>query len=264
MVEELTKALGVVLLFVFLRAEFDNMRDGFVYGALVGVGFNLIEAPLYLAQTYAEYGIAPWGIQFGARFALFGLGGHAMFTGIFGAFLGYARQTTRPWLRVAAPMIGLALAIFAHTFNNSLGLIITILLRQAGQELPEPGPPPQTPFLDVWMITSIQNLILFLPFVIVILVALRKSGKWGRRVIEEQLANEVGGAVTPQEYADIKRDGIFRTRRIKSVDRRRSAALVNAQHELAFRKRSVIAQGGDPATDQLVASWRREIASLRA
>jgi hypothetical protein len=264
MVEELTKALGVVLLFVFLRAEFDNMRDGFVYGALVGVGFNLIEAPLYLAQTYAEYGIAPWGIQFGARFALFGLGGHAMFTGIFGAFLGYARQTTRPWLRVAAPLIGLALAIFAHTFNNSLGLIVTILLRQAGEELPEPGPPPQTPFLDVWMITSIQNLILFLPFVIVILVALRKSGKWERRVIEEQLANEVGGAVTPQEYADIKRDGIFRTRRIKSVDRRRSAALVNAQHELAFRKRSVIAQGGDPATDQLVASWRREIASLRA
>ena len=31
-IEELTKALGVLLLFAFLRAEFDNMRDGFVYG----------------------------------------------------------------------------------------------------------------------------------------------------------------------------------------------------------------------------------------
>ena len=35
-IEELTKAVGVFLLFAFLRSEFDNMRDGFVYGALVG------------------------------------------------------------------------------------------------------------------------------------------------------------------------------------------------------------------------------------
>ena len=263
-IEELTKALGVLLLFVFLRAEFDNMRDGFVYGALVGVGFNLMEAPLYVAQSYAEYQVAPWGFQYGGRFALFGLGGHAMFTGIFGASLGIARQTTRRWMRAVAPVIGLALAILAHTFNNSLGLIITILLREAGEEMPEAGPPPETPFLEAWIVASIQNLLLFLPFVLIILVVLRMSGKWERRVIEEQLASEVGGAVTPEEFADIRRDAIFRTRRIKSANRRRSAALVNAQHELAFRKRAIIAEGGDPETDELVASWRREIAGLRA
>ena len=143
-------------------------------------------------------------------------------------------------------------------------LIVTILLRQAGEEMPPSGPPPQIPFLDAWITASVQNLLLFLPFLCLILVALRLSGKWERRVIAEQLANEVGGAVTPEEYAAIQRDGIFRTRRIKSVDRRRSAALVNAQHELAFRKRSVIADGDDPETDKLVAGWRREIAALRA
>jgi RsiW-degrading membrane proteinase PrsW (M82 family) len=263
-VEEATKALGVVLLFAFLRAEFDNMRDGFVYGALVGVGFNILEAPLYVAQGYAEYGVAPWGLQFGARFALFGLSGHAMFTGIFGAFLGVARQTPRLWIRMAAPLVGLALAILAHTLNNSLGLIITIILRRAGEELPEPGPPPQVPLLEAWIQTSIQNLVIFLPFVIVMLIALRLSGQWERRVIEEQLADEVGGAVTREEYAAIRRDGIFRTRRIDSFDRRRSAALVNAQHELAFRKRYVRAKGGNPEADSLVAGWRQEIASLRA
>jgi len=263
-IEELTKALGVLLLFAFLRAEFDNMRDGFVYGALVGVGFNLVEAPLYVAQAYAQYQVAPWGFQYGARFALFGLGGHAMFTGIFGAFLGIARQTTRYWLRFVAPLIGLALAIFAHTFNNGLGLIITILLRESGEELPELGPPPQTPFLEAWVVASLQNLLLFLPFVLIVLVALRASGKWERRVIEEQLASEVGGAVTPEEFAEIRRDGIFRTRRLKGVDRRRSAALVNAQHELAFRKQAIVAEGGNPESDELVASWRREIADLRA
>jgi RsiW-degrading membrane proteinase PrsW (M82 family) len=263
-IEELTKALGVLLLFAFLRAEFDNMRDGFVYGALVGVGFNLVEAPLYVAQSYAQYQVAPWGFQYGGRFALFGLGGHAMFTGIFGAFLGLARQTRRRWLRFVAPLIGLALAILAHTFNNGLGLIVTILLRESGEELPELGPPPQTPFLEAWVVASLQNLLLFLPFVLIVLVALRASGKWERRVIEEQLASEVGGAVTPEEFAEIRRDGIFRTRRLKRVDRRRSAALVNAQHELAFRKQAIVAEGGNPESDELVASWRREIADLRA
>ena len=29
-------ALGVLLIFWLLRAEFDNLRDGIVYGALVG------------------------------------------------------------------------------------------------------------------------------------------------------------------------------------------------------------------------------------
>ena len=263
-IEELTKALGVLLLFAFLRAEFDNVRDGFIYGALVGVGFNLVEAPLYVAQSYAQYQVAPWGFQFGGRFALFGLGNHAMFTGIFGAFLGIARQTTRRWVCFVAPLIGLALAILAHTFNNALGLIVTILLRESGEELPELGPPPQTPFLEAWVVASVQNLLLFLPFVLIVLVTLRASGKWERRVIEEQLASEVGGAVTPEEFSEIRRDGIFRTRRLKKVDRRRSAALVNAQHELAFRKQAVIADGGDPESDELVASWRREIADLRA
>ena len=187
-----------------------------------------------------------------------------MFTGIFGAFLGIARQTSRRWLRWVAPLIGLALAILAHTFNNGLGLIVTILLRQAGEEVPEPGPPPQTPFLEAWVVSSVQNLLLFFPFVVILLVTLRASGKWERKVIKEQLASEVGGAVTPEEFADVRRDGIFRTRRIKRVDRRRSAALVNAQHELAFRKQAVIANGEDPESDPLVASWRREIADLRA
>ena len=112
-------------------------------------------------------------------------------------------------MRLVAPLIGLALAILAHTFNNGLGLIITILLRESGEELPELGPPPQMPFLEAWVVASLQNLLLFLPFVLIVLVALRASGKWERRVIEEQLASEVGGAVTPEEFAEIiRKNGI--------------------------------------------------------
>ena len=78
--EELAKALGVWLLFWLLRAEFDNMRDGLVYGALVGLGFTWFEAALYVVNVYAKFGVAAFGLQLGARYALLGLGGHAMFT----------------------------------------------------------------------------------------------------------------------------------------------------------------------------------------
>src|SRR6266550_4313965 len=52
--EETAKAMGVLLIFWLLRPEFDNMRDGIVYGALVGIGFNWYEAALYVAQGYAD------------------------------------------------------------------------------------------------------------------------------------------------------------------------------------------------------------------
>jgi RsiW-degrading membrane proteinase PrsW (M82 family) len=81
--EEISKALGVVLIFWLLRAEFDNMRDGIVYGGLVGLGFNWFEAALYVAQGHAEFGTPPYGFQLGIRYALFGFGGHALFTGLF-------------------------------------------------------------------------------------------------------------------------------------------------------------------------------------
>ncbi len=46
-VEETTKGIGIVLLFWLLRGEFDNVRDGFIYGALIGAGFNWFESALY-------------------------------------------------------------------------------------------------------------------------------------------------------------------------------------------------------------------------
>jgi protease PrsW len=94
-VEEIAKAMRLLLMFRLLRPEFETMRDGIVYGALVGVGFNWFEAALYVAQGYAEYGVATYGLQLGSRYALFGFGGHALFTGMFGAFLGIAFQTRR-------------------------------------------------------------------------------------------------------------------------------------------------------------------------
>jgi RsiW-degrading membrane proteinase PrsW (M82 family) len=265
LVEESTKALGLLALFWLLRAEFDNMRDGIVYGALVGLGFTWFEAPIYVAQGYAETGVAPWGMQLGWRYALFGFGGHALFTAIFGASLGLALQTRRRWLRVLAPIGGLALAILAHALNNALPLFFAIAAAAAGE------PPPQDDgteaglgFVQAFLLGSAVELTIFLPFVAILAVALWRSGVWERRVIREELAAEVGRTVSEREYDAIAADGMFRTRRIDPARPGRSAALVNAQHELAFRKRRVRDEGRDPDADRLVDGWRNEIRRLRA
>lgn len=263
-VEELTKGLGVIALFMLLRAEFDNMRDGFIYGALIGLGFNWFEAPLYVAQTYAEFGTGGWGMQLGWRYALFGFGGHALFTGLFGAGLGLALQTRRTWLKLVAPVVGMLLAITAHAYNNVLPLISAISASAAGEPPPQASePPPDIGLVEAWLSGSIAQLSLFLPFMILLALALWRSGVWERRVIGEELIGEIGSTVTEPEYAEIARDRAFRTRRIDAVHPQLSAALVNAQHELAFRKRRVRDEGGDPQRDPLVNAWREEIRLLR-
>ena len=261
--EESAKALGVLLLFWLLRAEFDNMRDGIIYGALVGLGFNWFEAALYVAQGYAEYGAAPFGSQLGARYAFFGLGGHALFTGIFGASLGLAIQTRHWWIRVLAPIAGIVLAVAAHMMNNALPLLATLAGIAAGEPPPEHQPAPNIGFLDAFVSNSAVQLTIFLPFLLIMAFAVWRSGVWERRVICEELAEEIGGAVSQGEYQKIVNDRIFRTRRIDRMHPRASAALVNAQNELAFRKRRVRDEGKDPELDSLVAGWRNEIQRLR-
>lgn len=104
----------------------------------------------------------------------------------------------------------------------------------------------------------------FVPFLLLVALCLWRSGVWERRVIREELQPEVPRYVTPGECRAILHDRVLRTRRIDALHKTLSAALVNAQHELAFRKRRVSARGGDPDKDALVAAWRGDIDRLRA
>jgi RsiW-degrading membrane proteinase PrsW (M82 family) len=262
-VEEIAKAIGVLAIFWLLRAEFDSMRDGFVYGAAVGVGFNWSEAALYVAQGYSESGVAPYGLELGNRYALFGLGGHALFTGMFGLCLGFAVQTNRRWLRIVVPIIGIALAIAAHRLINSLPLLAALEQARTGVSADPHQAPAEVGFLVAFLSGSVREFVIFLPFLLVTGLALWRSGVWERRVIREELASEIGRAVTPGEYEEIVQDRILRTRRVRGMQRRTSSALVNAQNELAFRKRRVRKDGEDPERDHLANRWQEEIRRLR-
>jgi RsiW-degrading membrane proteinase PrsW (M82 family) len=263
-VEETTKGIGIVLLFWLLRGEFDNVRDGFIYGALIGAGFNWFESALYVQQNFVEFGTAPYGFQIGTRFAWLGLAGHALFSGILGASLGVSRATSKLWLRVLAPFTGFALAILGHAWNNSLPLFFALAAAKTGEAAPtEVLAPPTLGVWDAMFAASISNLVVFLPFALLLLAILYRSGRAERRVIVEELEPEIGRSVTEAEYGAIVADRTFRTRRIDPRNGRISAAIVNAQNELAFRKRRLRDRGFDPALDGLVEQRRAQIAALR-
>ena len=264
LVEETTKGLGLLLLFWLVRSEFDNVRDGLVYGALIGAGFNWFESALYVQQNFVQFGDAPFGFQLGIRYAWLGLAGHAMFSGIFGASLGFARATRFRWLAWIAPIVGFLIAVGAHAWNNSLPLFMTLLAAKHGEAPPtEIASPPDMDLLQAMTTASVTNLIVFLPFALLMIVIIRRSGHAERAVIREELADEVGGSITAQEYQTVLADRVYRTRRIDSRNKAASAALVNAQHELAFRKRRLRDRRLDPEADPRVAARRLQIARLR-
>jgi RsiW-degrading membrane proteinase PrsW (M82 family) len=264
LVEETAKGIGIVLLFSLMRSEYDNVRDGFVYGALVGAGFNWFESALYVQQNFVQFGDAPYGFQLGARYAWLGLAGHAMFSGIVGAALGLARATHSKLVRYCAPLVGFVVAVIAHAWNNSLPLVFAIASSRAGEAPPtESVAPPDVGLLETMLSASISNLVIFLPFVLLLAWIVRRSGEAERTVIREELAGEVGSCITSDEYDSICADGRYRTRRVDTRNKAASAALVNAQNELAFRKRRLADRGYDAELDPVVAGWRAEIATLR-
>jgi RsiW-degrading membrane proteinase PrsW (M82 family) len=269
-VEETLKGLGVLLLFWLFRNEFDNVRDGFIYGALVGIGFNLLETPLYITNGFHSTGDMPLYFQIADRFALFGFAGHALYTGLFGMGLGLARQTTRRWLRIAAPIGGWLLGFSGHFLNNALGVLFALFvyLTTGKPFVDDPKAAAATtavvePLLNQWVQHSALRLVGFFPFFLIVGVMLWQSGVWERTVIREQLADESEPVITPEEYEGVKRDRSFQSRRIPGYNRRTSTAIVKAQDELAFRKWRLQHQGQDIDTDPLVASWREALGQLR-
>ena len=111
-VEETVKVAGVVLIYLIARDEMDDMMDGFVYGAMVGLGFTLVEDVFYFI---AIFGGSPGGV-------LAGFYGHVLYTGVSGMGVAYfvSRRGEVAFGRRLAVAVGLfGSAVTAHFLWNS-------------------------------------------------------------------------------------------------------------------------------------------------
>jgi len=240
LIEEPAKA--AILLFVIWNRHFDNMTDGFVYGAACGLGFGMTENFLYFASVASGGSVAEWMFTVVLR-TLYSAVMHASASAVVGATLGLARFRGCLALIAAVP-VGLGLAMGIHAlWNGLLTLDSEMGLGGAGFGV---------------------NLLLFpLEFLFVFgiyhLCLLEES-----ITIRKQLQEESAAGLIPEAHTKILSSYCQRNRRgwvPKGVDHHR---YVYAATTLAFRKKQLAAQGEHEFYKADVERLRQEVARLLA
>jgi len=122
--EELYKGAGLVIIFLMARSEIDGLMDGLVYGAMIGLGFQVVENVQYFMYAAAEAGagqLGPVVNTFFVRVVLAGLYSHTLFTGLMGFGIAYlVTQRAAPLgRRVVMAALFAVLAWAAHFVWNS-------------------------------------------------------------------------------------------------------------------------------------------------
>ncbi|HYN96433.1 MAG TPA: PrsW family intramembrane metalloprotease [Pilimelia sp.] len=124
-IEELVKTLGIVAIVLVARQQVNSVLDGVVYGALVGLGFQVVEDIVYAVNAVALAGggdrVDPVVTTFLLRGFLAGLWSHTLFGALAGAGIGYlvVRTDRSMRSRLGAAALALAGAWLCHFVWNS-------------------------------------------------------------------------------------------------------------------------------------------------
>jgi hypothetical protein len=248
-VEETLKILGVVVLVLIARQQFDSPLDGMVYGALVGLGFQVVEDFIYCINAITLAGgdaeVGPVLGTFVVR-ALVGLWSHATYTAIAGYGVGYvASRRDRPLvdrLLVAAGCFAVAYSahfiwnspLLTEAFGEGAGILLGLLLK---------GIP------------------VFVLLVVMYRLARRQEATWFR----DAVAGEVGTDVLlPEELDELmtlssRKDVIKMVRRVRG---NRAARLVGQLQHAQLELGLACSRRG-PTAERDVEEARRTIRLLR-
>ncbi len=121
-IEELSKGLGVLLVAILFRRDFDSVVDGIVYAGVVALGFAAMENVEYYGRSFADGGIEKLFSTFFVRGVMAPFS-HVLFTSMTGIGIGIARESNKYLTKITAPMIGLCCAMFLHAFWNLLATL---------------------------------------------------------------------------------------------------------------------------------------------
>jgi RsiW-degrading membrane proteinase PrsW (M82 family) len=227
--EETIKGLGLLLLFVILRDEFDNVTDGIVYGALIGAGFAMVENFVYFARNGKDFLV----LMIVGRVVL-GWLCHSTFTVCFGAALGYVRHTRVRWKQIVYPLLGYLVAVGLHSVFDFIDFFAS------ATALAAPNDPRVTFFALLAIIGDYIP-----PFIaqIGLLYILIKALAHEAAVIREFLASEVSSGVVRVDEYELLQNSFQRTKRERRVlftsgvkQWLRVKALYQTEIGLAFRK----------------------------
>ncbi len=117
LVEESIKGILLLALLLVWRHEIDSVLDGIIYGAMIGLGFAMVENVFYFVSAFEDGGTEGWVSVVLLR-NLFGLN-HSLFTAVTGLGIAIARLTPHTWVRFTAPVVGWMGAMFLHFIHNA-------------------------------------------------------------------------------------------------------------------------------------------------
>jgi protease PrsW len=252
-IEETMKGLGVVMIFLIARNEIDDAMDGFVYGAICGLGFAIVEDVFYFMGVF---GGQPTGVLRGffLRVVASGLYSHVLYTGLVGMGIGYlvSRREARPRGQRIAVCAGLcALAVLGHFLWNSPFL-----------DLFPSQPWTPADYLLVIGATAVKGLPLLGFVAIAVVLARRREKRWLREALDTEVgreglsADELSLLESPRRRREVR----------KQMRRRAGRRAAELQHRLQREQVTLAMIASKVATpdDPALSRQREYCASLRA
>ncbi len=226
-VEESAKGAAVLILFLRLRDEFDGAVDGLVYGSLVGLGFAMTENAVYFFRSYQDGDLVA---TFYVRAMLMGFG-HAAYTGLFGASLGYLRE--RPSrLRILLVPAGFAGAILFHSAWNAFASVFWPLVGARRSDE-----------VNLFVVGPIGVVLFLGPLFVILWLVLSRALAREERVIVDQLREEVAaGFISDADFRRLSSTGARRRAELEALRRygyatwQALARYDQALIDMAFRK----------------------------
>jgi predicted ATPase/RsiW-degrading membrane proteinase PrsW (M82 family) len=190
-------------------AIFEGVTSGMVYGAAVGLGFAFTEDVFYFVNEAQNQGLQSGLDVFVHRRDFFGpaMLHHPLWTAAFGAGLGAATWTTSRAGKVLFPLAGFALAVLMHAINN--GLVESVLVLRYGLDRTAAWVNGLAPELEdtastLVTVTNLLDLYVIAAFLAAVVLWIR----YQRRIIREELADEVDAAVLRPSW-ELLREGQF-------------------------------------------------------
>ena len=252
LIEELLTAAGVVLIALIARDEVDDVMDGFVYGALCGLGFAVVEDVLYFM---AAFGGSPAGVLDGfyVRVVSSGLYGHVLYTGLTGMGIGYlvSRRDdvpTRKRVTVAAALFLAAVA--GHALWNAPVFDL--------------GPAPPYSLADR-LVLPVDLALKGLPLLLVVVIGVTLARGRERRWLDRSLASEIGReGISAEEFRTL-RSPKLRRRALSDMRRRagrRAAGVLRRLQREQVNLAMIVSRAATP-DDVAVARQREYCRSLR-
>jgi RsiW-degrading membrane proteinase PrsW (M82 family) len=241
-VEETLKGLAVLIVFLVFRHEFDSVLDGMIYAGVAALGFAATENSYYIFNYgYQESGWGGLMLLWFIRVILVGWQ-HPFYTAFFGIGLAFARLNRNWAVKILAPILGLAVAMFTHALHNTLAGMIGGL-----------GGLAFTTFLDWtgWLFMG----------GVAIWATAHEQAYLRRHLLEEVKA----GLIRPAQYqvaCSAWRQTAARLAALFSGRYRATARFFQVCGELAHKKQQLVKVGDEAGNMAIVQSLRAELARL--